>query len=235
MACYARNREETGGCPLPSAVTGCPGTMLCQVQSGEVLDDSMEITAMSNDVVAPRTVFRWQRLDAPGLEILSLNRTGDGISIHGQCIDAGDDPFCVHHEWSLDTAWRSRSMRLTLTHAAQDRHLQIERIDEARWRIDGSARPDLDGCEELDLSFTPICNGIALRRQDLAIGESFELTALYVRPPELFIAPSRQKYLRTAANSYRYIDLGVAAGFEAALQVDAERMITHYEGLFERV
>lgn len=190
---------------------------------------------MSNDISAQRMMFRWRRLDTPGLEILSLTKTGESIRIHGQCIDAGDDPFCVRHEWSLDNAWRSRSLRLTLTHGGQDRHLQIERIDEARWRVDGCARPDLDGCGELDLSFTPICNGLALRRHDLAIGESFELTALYVRPPELFIAPSRQKYLRTGANSYRYIDLGVAAGFEAALQVDADRMVIHYEGLFERV
>jgi uncharacterized protein len=178
-------------------------------------------------------LFRWRRLDVAGLELLTLSVEADGVVIRGQCIDAGPVPFAVRHEWSLDARWRSRTVRLIVSEDV-DRQLQIERVDAARWRVDGHDRPDLDGCEEVDLSFTPICNGIALRRTELDINGSFELTALYVRLPDLFIAPSRQKYLRTGACAYRYVDLGVSAGFEAALQVDEDRMVQHYEGLFER-
>jgi hypothetical protein len=182
-----------------------------------------------------RTVFRWRRLDFAGLEILTITGSADGISIRGQCIDAGDEPFCVHHEWLLDRSWRSKTLWLTRFGAEGDRHLYIERAGDARWKVDGQNRPDLDGCDEIDLSFTPICNCIALRREELAINGEFELTALHVSLPRVTIAPSRQKYLRTGMNAYRYIDLGLSAGFEAALQVDAQRMIRHYEGLFEAV
>jgi hypothetical protein len=190
---------------------------------------------MPGEATSFRTVFRWRRLDVAGLEILRVTDRANGISIRGQCIDAGDEPFCVHHEWLLDRSWRSKSLRLIVTGEEGDRQLQIERAGDARWKVDGENRPDLDGCDEIDLSFTPICNCIALRRVELAINGEFELTALHVSLPQLFIAPSRQKYLRTGDRAYRYIDLGLSAGFEAALQVDAQRMITHYEGLFELV
>jgi uncharacterized protein len=181
------------------------------------------------------TWFRWRRLDQPGMEILSVSPTTGGVSVRGHCIDAGEDPFAVRHEWLLDDNWRSKSLHLVVSHQGQDKALRIERLGDTGWRVDGRDRPDLDGCEELDLSFTPICNGIALRRFDLPINGHADMTALYVRAPTLFVMPSRQQYLRTGERAYRYIDLGVSAGFEAALQVDAELMIEHYEGLFERL
>jgi uncharacterized protein len=190
---------------------------------------------MPGDPTSIRTVFRWRRLDVASLEILSVANRTDGISIRGQCIDAGAEPFCVQHEWSLDRSWRSRALRLTVTDEVGDRQLRIERAGDTKWKVDGQSRPDLDGCDEIDPSFTPICNCIALRGVDLAINGDFELTALHVSLPQLFIAPSRQKYVRTGESAYRYIDLGLSAGFEAALQVDAQRMIRHYEGLFEAV
>jgi uncharacterized protein len=181
------------------------------------------------------TWFRWRRLDQPGLEILSISPTRGGVSVHGHCIDAGEDPFVVRHEWLLDDNWRSKSLDLVVTHQGQNKALHVDRLGDKRWRVDGRDRPDLDGCEELDLSFTPICNGIALRRFNLSIDGHADMTALYVRAPTLYLVPSRQRYLRTGERTYRYIDLGVAAGFEAALQVDAELMIEHYEALFERL
>jgi hypothetical protein len=188
-------------------------------------------TRMSNTT----TWFRWRRLDQPGLELLSISTTGVGVSVQGHCIDAGDDPFVARHEWLLADDWRSKSLHLTVTHQGQEKALRIERIADTRWRVDGRDRADLDGCEELDLSFTPICNGIALRRFNLPINGQADMTALYVRAPTLFHAPSRQRYVRTGERAYRYIDLGVSVGFEAALQVDAQLMIEHYEGLFERL
>jgi hypothetical protein len=37
------------------------------------------------------------------------------------------------------------------------------------------------------------------------------------------------------AGRFRYIDLGLSAGFEADLLVDAEGLVRSYEHLFERV
>jgi hypothetical protein len=192
------------------------------------LDRDAEDVEMSD-----KTWYRWRRLDDPGLEILGISTTQAGLLVQGHCIDAGSDPFVVRHEWLLDENWRSKSLHLVVSHEGKEGALQVERLGDVQWRIDGRHRPEFDGCEELDLSFTPICNSIALHRFNLPINGHAEMTALYVRAPTLFLAPSRQRYLRTGERKYRYIDLGVSAGFEAALQVDDQLMIEHYEGLFE--
>lgn len=191
---------------------------------------------MPDETMNRPPVFRWRRLDVPGLEILRMTGAANGsLSIQGQCIDAGDEPFCVRHEWTLDRSWRSKAVRLAVNNHEGERHLRIERLGNARWLVEGRGRPDLDGCQEIDLSFTPICNSIALHQRELEVNESFDLTTLYVRLPDLFVAPSRQRYLRTGETTYRYIDLGLSAGFEATLQVDAQGFIRSYEGLFELV
>jgi uncharacterized protein len=54
-----------------------------------------------------------------------------------------------------------------------------------------------------------------------------------VQVPELSIAPSRQRYERRGHRHWRYIDLGAVKGFEADLELDDERFVRRYEGLFE--
>ena len=46
---------------------------------------------------------------------------------------------------------------------------------------------------------------------------------------------SRQRYDRVGPNRVRFVDLGVAAGFEADLDLDDDGLVLRYEGLFERV
>jgi hypothetical protein len=63
--------------------------------------------------------------------------------------------------------------------------------------------------------------------------ESGELTALYVPAATLKPIPSAQRYERQADRQWRYVDKGAAAGFEADLKLDADGLVSHYEGLFE--
>src|SRR4051794_8736136 len=113
----------------------------------------------------------------------------------------------------------------------EERSLLIERSGDANWLVDGVERPDLDGCEEVDLSVTPFCNTLALKR----LAGAGELTTLYVSFPQLKLQPSRQRYERLSTRSFVYTDLGAAEGFEAKLEVDANGIVTHYEDLFEHL
>jgi hypothetical protein len=173
---------------------------------------------------------RWRRLDGPGLEVLSLHEDVDGVTVRSVIIDAGDQPFGMTAAWQLDRNWRSRSLLLQVTDGgAATRQLQIVRRGPMAWEIDGTMRPDLDGCAEIDVSATPFCNGLALRH----LGEQpGELTALYVLAPDLTVQPSRQRYEKLE-NGWRYVDLGAAAGFTAVLTFDENLIVRDYEGLFE--
>ncbi len=179
-------------------------------------------------------VYRWRRLLGEGLEVMRLADTGDRIRVRGEVIDAGTQPFALTYDWELDPAWRTRRLRL---HVRGDgaRDLLIERIGPSSWNVDGGERSDLAGCDEIDLSATPFCNTLALRRFGPAPGAAGAMTALYVALPALELSPSRQRYEQTARNEFVYVDLGLYAGFRAGITVDDDGIIRTYEGLFERI
>jgi uncharacterized protein len=179
--------------------------------------------------------FQWRRLDEPGLEILRLSQRSDGSHFaQSNLILAGSDPFSVRYQWILDDQLRTRTLDLTVS-AAQDRTLHIERTGTASWSIDGKARADLDGAEEVDLQVTPFCNTLAMRRFGPAPGGAGELVCAFVPFPDLSVVPSRQRYERLGPRQFQYIDLGASIGFEARLTVDDDGFIRHYEGLFEAI
>jgi hypothetical protein len=173
----------------------------------------------------------WRRIDRPGLEILQLRQGGDGVEGHASIIDAGAGQFSLQAVWKLDSAWRCHSLELRQERRGEAKALLIER-GQQDWRVDGQTRPDLSDCLEIDVSATPFCNSLALR----ALGHrSGELTALYVDASDLTMQPSRQRYERLSERRWRYVDLGVAKGFEAVLDFDANGLVERYPGLFERV
>jgi uncharacterized protein len=179
-------------------------------------------------------VYRWRALDGHSLEVLRMRVGDQGCHARSWLIDAGDSPFAAEVAWVLDPAWRTRSVTVHLN-AATVGTLEIERAGETSWRVDGVPRPDLDGCAEVDLSATPFCNTLAMRRFGPPPGGPGELTALYVVFPQLTCEPSRQRYERLGPRTFRYIDLGAQKGFEARLTVDSEGLIREYEGLFQRI
>ena len=170
---------------------------------------------------------RWRRLDYPGLEIMTLSEAWRARSV---IADAGGEPFGMVCDWRLDKDWRSRSLDLSRLDADGERMLSIARAGPTSWRVNGEPRPELDGCAEIDLSATPFCNGLALRRLGHEPGE---LTALYVLAAALSVEPSRQRYERLGERRWRYVDLGAAKGFTAILDFDTDGLVRRYEGLFE--
>lgn len=151
----------------------------------------------------------------------------------GEVIDAGEKPFALSYDWIIDSVWCTRRLELHLR-GADVRDLSIERTGASSWKVDGRERPDLSGCDEIDLSATPFCNALALRRFGAPPGGAGEITALYVGFPELRLAPSRQRYECVARNEFVYVDLGLYAGFRAHISVDDDGIVRAYEGLFER-
>jgi hypothetical protein len=180
--------------------------------------------------LANERIYRWRGLDPSSLEVLRLQQTAGGVSAHSTLSINEEPSYAVSYEWQLDSSWRTVWLRVRLE-GEDERGLLIERAGDATWLVDGEERPDLDGCEEVDLSVTPFCNTLALKR----LAGDGELTTLYVPFPDLTLQPSRQRYQRLSTRTFRYIDLGAAAGFEATLEVDANGIVIRYEGLFEHV
>lgn len=178
------------------------------------------------------TIIGWRGLETPSLEVLRLGRGGAGVVVRSDLVDAGARAFGLSYEWDLDPGWRTRSLRLRVSEG-RAREMVIERAGDAAWRIDGEPRPDLDGCDEVDLSPTPFCNTLAIRQLGPRPGAPGELTALYLALPDLDPVPSRQRYERLGDRIYLFVDLGANPGFRARLEVDETGMVRRYDGLFE--
>ena len=179
-------------------------------------------------------ILRWRGTDGRTLEAVTILHEPGGVRVRSQYLDAGPKPFSVRYDWILNGNWETRSLSVYMTQDAQ-RDLAIERVDAASWRVDGSVRSDLDGCEEVDLSITPFCNTLALRRFRSASGLSGNLTALYVSFPDLVCSSSRQRYEQIDEETFKYFDLGAHQGFQARLSIDSNGFVRSYEGLFELI
>jgi hypothetical protein len=184
--------------------------------------------------VSRSEVYRWRRSDGRSLEVLRLSAAPGGLIAHSSVVDAGEPAFAVEYHWALDAAWRTQSLRVRVVHAVE-RSLLVERNGDASWQIDGRPRADLDGCEEIDLSITPFCNTLAVRRFGPPPGAAGELTTLYLGFPDDSPVPSRQRYERLEDRVFKYVDLGRFSGFEARITVDEHGLVRTYEGLFERI
>jgi hypothetical protein len=93
--------------------------------------------------------------------------------------------------------------------------------------------PEVAGCLDVDLAFTPATNLLPLRRLGLAVGEGRDATAAWVRFPELDIQPLPQRYTRLAERLVRYESRGGA--FTADLEVDELGLVMRYPPLWELV
>lgn len=172
---------------------------------------------------------RWRRIDQPGLELARIEIASRGVTVCSMLVDGGSAPRGLRYLWMLDKDWRTRSLRLE-SMTDEDRWLHIERSGVASWRIGGRPAEHLDGCQELDLSATPFCNTLGIRR---ASEEDEDFTAACISATDLSVTPSRQRYEKLSPRKWRYQDLGVADGFTAILDLDGDGLVKTYEGLFE--
>lgn len=181
-----------------------------------------------------KTVLFWRRTDLDGLERLELSVGSDGVDVKSAVLSLEDGGLRIEHRWQLDPDWRVRSVVVDRWNARDHRTVRLERAA-GGWRVDGSPRPDLVGAEEPDLSVTPFCNSIAIRKLWRTEEQNLTLDVAYIDGSTLRVARSSQRYERRSHDRVRYVDLGLSLGFEADLVVDEMGLVLHYEHLFERV
>lgn len=170
-----------------------------------------------------RTHVLWTSDELRSTEHVVVSMDSDGGRLSGTvALSLSGHPAHLHYDVVTDQGWRTRSVAVHLS-ASSDEHLAID-VTEGVWTVNGAERPDLDGCVDIDLGWTPATNLLPIRRSSIGVGESVETTSAWLRFPEFELVAARQIYERTSDSVWRYR----SSSAEAVLETTADGIVTRY-------
>lgn len=188
---------------------------------------------------------RWEWADRPGFESLTVSRDGEEIVATSDVLVVLDEiPTHVTYRLVYDRDWHFRRAHIGSVDGGTERELDIAWTG-GGWRVNGTVRPDLSGCTDLDIMVTPFTNTPPLWRLNPSaagddrtegVGEARPLQVAWVHFPDLAVSAVRQEYRRLpdAGPWRRYLYRNLESGFEGELTVDRHRLVVDY-GPWRRV
>ena len=183
---------------------------------------------MAGDQLA---VLLWRRIDAPGHDCLRLVRQPDGWQLSGTAVFAEEGvPSRLDYIVTCDAVWHTRSAEVRGLIGTHDVHLIVSVDNEQRWYLNRAECPEVRGCLDIDLAFTPATNVLPIRRLALEVGAAAAVDAAWLSFPSLTFAVLPQTYRRIGEQSYGYESHG--GTFTRDLQVNDEGLVTSYPGLW---
>ena len=111
--------------------------------------------------------------------------------------------------------------------------ITLQHDGDGHWQVDGTPRPELDGCLDVDLEASALTNAFPVNRLNLAVGDRAEAPAAYVRTEDLRVERLEQHYVRLDATRYHYS--APRFDFECELVYDDAGLVTDYPGIATRV
>jgi hypothetical protein len=172
-----------------------------------------------------------------GFEVLFVETGRGGGRLRGHTAAREDDTlWSVGYDIELDDRWRTRSARIRSVAPSGPRGIAVVRSSDGTWLVDGVARPDLDGCVDVDLESSAVTNTLPVHRLDLEPGTTVDAPAVYVRADDLRVERLEQTYRLDSAG-----DVGAAFHYEsprfdysAELRYDAAGLVLDYPGIAVR-
>jgi hypothetical protein len=188
----------------------------------------------STATTLPRTVM-WRRImDDLSFEQATLSRVSEGYEIVGVILAAeAGTPLRIDYRLRCGLDWRTREVDIEQMLGADRRSMRLTTDGTGAWQVNGVEVPELTGCLDVDLEFSPSTNALPINRLRLKVGERAEISAAWVRFPALQVMVSHQAYHRLSHTQYVFQSL--ASGFEAVLDVDHDGLPVMYAGIWQRI
>jgi hypothetical protein len=172
----------------------------------------------------------WRRNDLKGLESARLRRTHDGWLLSGTSAFQHAGSSCLlNYEVHCDEDWRTRLVLVEGWADQRSVHHQIMVKPNGRWIRNGTELPQLDGCIDIDLNFSPSTNTLPIRRLHLAVGASARVRAAWLRFPDFTLHVAEQSYTRIATDRYEYRN----GKFRSEISVDSTGLVRDYSPVWE--
>ena len=176
----------------------------------------------------------WRRLDEPGHEFAQLFFEDNVWRLRGTAIFAFGrpqrQPVRLDYLVMCDADWQTRSASVSGWVGDETICIDISVNEARRWRLNGVEVPAVEGCLDIDLSFSPSTNLLPIRRLRLNVGDEVAATAAWLRFPDFRLEPLAQSYRRISSAGYRYESGG--GEFVAQLSVNEVGFVTSYPNLW---
>lgn len=175
----------------------------------------------------------WRRLDLPGHEACRVTALGTGWRIVGTAVFLYERQACrLDYTIDCDERWRTLAAKVSGWVGERDVEVEVLRDPSGDWRLNGRDCPEVAGCVDIDLNFSPFTNTLPIRRLDLKVGEVASVRAAWLRFPSFALEPLEQSYERLDSNMYRYESGG--GRFVARVGVDGNGIVTDYGDIWSR-
>ena len=174
----------------------------------------------------------WRCFAFPGHEVCHMSAKDSRWHLEGTALFSHEQRPCrLDYQISCDSAWRTLSARVEgwLGNTIVSIHMRTDPTH--HWWLNEVEQPEVMGCIDLDLNFSPSTNTLPIRRLDLAVGCTANVNAAWLRFPSFRLEPLPQQYRRLGETAYRYESAG--GQFVANLEVNRSGFVVNYPGLWQ--
>jgi uncharacterized protein len=173
-------------------------------------------------------------LDDASFEQCRFSRSRDAIHLSGTILAGHENrPLKVSYQILCDLAWRTREVAIQQDEGFERSDLKLSVAAESWSEAERGSLSEITDCIDVDIELTPATNALPINRLNLAIGDSGEIQAAWIRLPSLTIVRAHQRYERLSEKVYRYT--GIASGFQAEIEVDQFGLPIRYGNIWERI
>jgi uncharacterized protein len=188
------------------------------------------MTSAQTDDVTIEPIL-WQGFVFPGHEACRLLTQNSQWNLEGTAVFSFEGQPCrLVYQIICDHTWRTLSAEVEGWIGKSTVHVVINTDAAQHWWLNGLAQPDVEGCTDIDLNFSPSTNTLPIRRLNLGIGDTAEVKAAWLRFPSFKLELLPQQYRRLDETTYRYESAG--GQFVSELKVNQAGFVVDYPGIW---
>jgi hypothetical protein len=148
----------------------------------------------------------------------------------------GGATWYVGYDITVDADWATESVHAVNSTVSGDLEVVLTRSPDDRWTVNGMARPDLDGCRDVDFESSAVTNTLPVHRLPFVPGPAVDVPAAFVQAGDLTVVRLEQRYTLTSSGEHGHVFHYESAtfDFECELTFDASGLVLDYPGIATR-
>ena len=180
-----------------------------------------------------RITARWKPTEGAGLEHLVLQAKAGGYLAKSRVVGEDDGTrYAFAYEIQIDQNWRVLSFRID---SIDDQTLTCTSPSPGLWHdAHGAHLKELDGCIDVDFTFTCFTNTLPVRRTGFENGQARSFQMLYVSSDRLEPLANAQRYTCIEPGR-RFLYEAIDGSFTREIEFDDCGLVRNYPCLYQRV